>query len=59
MIQRELHNKGKLMREFDTEDLVVVRKHVDSTIKYRKSHKLVLKTKGSYIFLEKYTPISY
>ena len=31
--QREINNKGKLRREFDTEDLVVVRKQVKSNRK--------------------------
>ena len=31
MIHRELRNKGKLMREFDTGDLVVLRKQVKSS----------------------------
>ena len=59
MRHRELHNKGKLVREFDTGDLVIVRKQVKSTRKYGISQKLVLKTKGTYRFLEKATPSSY
>ena len=31
---RELRNKGNLNREFDTGDIVVVRKHAKSSIKY-------------------------
>ena len=56
---RELHNKGKSMREFDTEDLVVVRKHVKSSRKYGIDQELVLKKKGPYRVLEKATLISY
>ena len=44
------------MREFDTEDLVLVRKHVKSRIKYVIAHKLVLKGKVPYIVLDKATP---
>ena len=53
MIHRELRNKGKSMREFDTIDLVVVRKQVTSSIKDGIAQKLLFKTKGIYIFLEK------
>ena len=56
---RELHNKGKSMREFDTEDLVVVRKHVKSSRKDGIDQELVLKKKGPYRVLEKATLISY
>ena len=38
---RELRNKGKRMREFDTGDLVVVIKQVKSSRKERTSQKLV------------------
>ena len=31
---REIRNKGNLMREFDTGDLELVRKHVKSSRKY-------------------------
>ena len=47
------------MREFDTGDLLVVRKQVNSTIKDGKTQKLVFKTKGPYRVLEKATPSSY
>ena len=47
------------MRKFDTEDLVVIRKQMELIRKDRISQKLVLKTKGSYIFLERVTPIPY
>ena len=56
---RDIRNKGKLMREFDTGYLVVGRKQVKSSRKYRISQKLVLKTKGSYIFLEEATLSTY
>ena len=56
---RELHNKGKIMREFDTLYLVVVSKQVKSSRKYSISHKLVFKTKVPYRVLEKSTPRSY
>ena len=59
MKHRYLRNKGKYMREFYTGDLVVLRKQVKSSIKYGISQKLVFKTKGPYIFLEKATPFSY
>ena len=55
----ELCNKGKLMREFDTEDLVIIRKHVKSSIKYGIEDKLVFKTNGPYRVLEKAAPSSY
>ena len=47
------------MREFDIGDLLVVRKHVNSSRKYGIDQKLVFKTKGQYRFLEKATPRSY
>ena len=47
LIHTELRNKGKLMREFYTVYLVVVRKQVKSSIKERIAQKLVLKTKGT------------
>ena len=56
---RELRNKGKLMREFDTGYLVVIRKHVNSIRKEGISQKLLFKTKGPYRVLEKATPSSY
>ena len=57
--RRELCNKVKLMREFDTGYLVILRKQVKSSRKYGIDQKLVFKTKGSYRFLEKDTPSSY
>ena len=56
---REIGNKGNLVREFDTGNLVVVRKQVKSTRKYGIYHKLVFKTKGPYRVLDKATPSSY
>ena len=47
------------MREFDTGDIVVVRKMVKTSINNGVSHKLLFKTKGPYIVLEKATSISY
>ena len=47
------------MKEFDTEDLVIVRKLVNLSIKYGIAQKLVFKTKGPYIVLYKATPSSY
>ena len=44
---RELRNKDKLMREFDTGDLVVVRKQVKSSRKNGIYQKLVFKNKGT------------
>ena len=55
---RELRNKCKLVGEFDTGYLVVVRKQVKSIRKYWIAHKLVFKTKGLYRVLEKDTQIS-
>ena len=48
---RELCNKVKLMRVFDTVDFVLVMKHVNSRRKDRISHKLVFKTNRPYIVL--------
>ena len=45
---RRLRKKGKLVREFDTGDLLVIRKQVGSSRKYVISHKLVFKTKVPY-----------
>ena len=47
------------MREFDTGDLVVVRKKLKSRIKDGIANKLVFKTKGPYRVLEKDTSNSY
>ena len=43
MIQRDLRNKGKLMRKFDTGDLLVLRKQVKSIRKDGIPQKLALK----------------
>ena len=48
-----------LMRKFDTGDLVIVRQNVRSSIKDGIEQKLVFKTKGTYIVLEKDTLSSY
>ena len=56
---RELSNKGNLTMEFDTVDIVVVRKQAKSRKKDWISQKLVFKTKGPYEVLDKATPISY
>ena len=56
---RELRNKGKPMMEFDTGDLVLVRKQVKSSRKYGIAQKLVFKTKVPYRVLEKVTLSSY
>ena len=55
----ELINKGKLMRDFDTGDLVVLRGQVKKIRRDMITHKLVFKQKGPYRVLEKDTPISY
>ena len=47
------------MRQFDTRDLVVLKKQVKSNRKYGKAQKLVLITKVTYRFIEKATPSSY
>ena len=44
--QRELSNKGKLTREFDTGELVIVRKQVKSSRKDVIAQKLVFKIEG-------------
>ena len=54
-----MSNKCKLTREFDTGDIVVVRKQVKSSRKDGVYPKLVFKTKGNYIVLEKDIPIPY
>ena len=46
LVHMDLRNKGKLMRKFDTGELVVVRKQVKSRRKNGISQKLALKTKG-------------
>ena len=48
LIHRELCNKGKIMREFDTGELVIVRKQVKSIRKYGISQRILFKTKGPY-----------
>ena len=57
--QRDLRNKGKLVREFDTGEIVVVKKQMNSTRNDGLSQKLVFKTKGPYRVLEKATPGSH
>ena len=47
------------MREFDTGDLLLVRKQLKSSIKSGIAQKLVSKIKGTYRVLEKAIPISY
>ena len=59
LIHRELSNKGTLMREFETVDIVVLRKISKSSRKEKVDPKIVLKTKGPYSVLEKATPSSY
>ena len=54
LIHRDLRNKGKIMREFYTGDLLIVRKQVKSIRKYGISQRLVFKTKGPCRVLEKY-----
>ena len=53
---RELHNKDNLTREFDTGEIVVVKKQVKSIRKDIIAHKLVLKKKGPYKVLDKAAP---
>ena len=55
----DLCNKGKLMREFYTGEIVVVRKQAKSIIKYGVDHILVFKTKDTYRVLEMAKPSSY
>ena len=45
---REIRKKGKSMREFDTGDLVLARKQVNSNRKDGIAQRLVFKTKGPY-----------
>ena len=59
LVQRRLHKKGKLIREFYTWDIFVVRKHVELSRKYGVSQKLVFKTRVSYRVIEKDTSGSY
>ena len=56
---RELRNKGNLIKELGTGDILVVRKQVKSRRKNRVDKKILLKTKGPYRFLEKDKPSSY
>ena len=59
LIHRGICNRSKLRREFDTGEIVVVRKKVNSIRNDNITQKLVLKKKGPYRFLEKATLISY
>ena len=59
VIHRDIRNKGKIMREFYTGDLFIVRKKVKSSIKGGIFHKLLFKIKGPYRVLEKDTLGSY
>ena len=56
---RDMRNKYKLIREFGTGYIVVLKKQLKSSIKNGVSHKLLSKTKGPKRVLEKNTPISY
>ena len=56
---KEIYNKGKIMMEFNTGDLVLVRIQVKSTRKDGVAQKLSFKTKGPYRFLDNATPSSY
>ena len=59
MRHREMFNKGNIMINFDTRDLLVVRKKVKPSRKDGMYQKLVFKTKGPYIVLDKAALISY
>ena len=59
LIHRDLHNKVKLMRDFDTEEIMVVRNQLNSIRKYGVSQKLIFRTKWAYRVLEEDIPISY
>ena len=48
---RELLNKGNIMREFDTGDIVVVRNQAKSSRKDGVTQKLAFKIEVPYIFL--------
>ena len=48
-----MHNKSKLIREFNTWDIVVAMNQTRSRKKDGVDHKLLFKTKSPYILLEK------
>ena len=50
---RELRNKGNITREFDTGEILVLRKEVKLSIKNGVAQKLVFKTKIPYRVLQK------
>ena len=52
-------NKVNLVRDFDTEYMVVLREQVNASRNYGVDHKLVFKTKGPYRVLDKATSRSY
>ena len=52
-------NKVNLVRDFDTEYMVVLREQVNASRNYGVDHKLVFKTKGPYRVLDNTTPNSY
>ena len=45
IIHRDLRNKVKIMRDFDTEEIMVVRNQLNSIRKYGVSQKLIFRTK--------------
>ena len=45
LIHRDLRNKVKIMRDFDTEEIMVVRNQLNSIRKYGVSQKLIFRTK--------------
>ena len=59
MRHKEIHNKGKLMGEFHTMGIVLVRKQVNPRRKYGIDQTLVFKPKGPYRILVKDKSISY
>jgi hypothetical protein len=55
----DIRNEGIKQRSFDTGDLVIVRKQVQSNASKGISAKLLFKTRGPYRVIEKITPSSY
>ena len=55
----ELRNKVKITRGFDTGDILVIRKHVKSSIKDREYQGFVFKTNILYVVLDTGAPRSY
>ena len=61
VFQRRAYNKGRLLKEFETGDLVVINPHSLKLLRDEKGRgkKLLLKYDGSFEISEKLSPVTY